>query len=67
MDDRRARELTRNPGWQLAKSLGPVPGENYSRYEFTGGAGLQGRKKYCGREMRWEVTADSGRISELPR
>jgi len=42
-----------------------VPGENYSRYEFTGGCRIAGRKKYGGREMVWEGTADSGRVSEL--
>lgn len=61
------RESAYEEPWQLAKSLGPVPGENYSRYEFTGGAGLQGERSTV--EERWggrvQRIADS-RVSELP-
>lgn len=34
--------------WRLAKSLGSAPGENYSRYEFTVGAGSQGERTVKG-------------------
>lgn len=46
--------------WRLAKSLGFAPGENYSRYEFTVGAGSQGKRTVKG-EQEWEGTTDSGR------
>lgn len=35
----RERERAYEKPWQLAKSPGSAPGENYSRYEFTVGAG----------------------------
>ena len=49
--ERWKRERAYEEPWQLAKSLGPVPGENYSRYEFTGGAGLQSERSTV--EERW--------------
>lgn len=46
--------------WRLAKSLGFALGENYSRYEFTVGAGSQGKRTVKG-EREWEGTTDNGR------
>lgn len=57
--------------WQLAKSLGSAPGENYSRYEFTVGAGLRRAKeerRNGGNGMRvegaarWIAVESSGQI-----
>lgn len=58
--------------WQLAKSLGFAPGENYSRYEFTVGAGLRGRKKNGAEEKRAErvqriAVESSGQIRQESR
>jgi len=57
--------------WQLAKSLGSAPGENYSRYEFTVGAGLRRAKEEwrnggngMGMEGARDDAADSGRVLE---
>jgi len=55
--------------WQLAKSLGSAPGENYSRYEFTVGAGLRRAKEEWrnggnGMGGARDGAADSGRILE---
>jgi len=57
--------------WQLAKSLGSAPGENYSRYEFTVGAGLRRAKEEwrnggngMGMKGARDGAADSGRVLE---
>jgi len=60
-EDRRERsEQAYEEPWQLAKSLGFAPGENYSRYEFTVGAGLRGDRRTALEEERRAERGCSG-------